>query len=119
MKFRPLTKSEVSFTFEQEPEDIPVRGNAISSGDAEYDKKVEDEIIARLDRGDINAWFCAKVTASWKGWKASAYLSGCCYGPDDKPEAELLEELKGEALSNLNETLETETITLAERLEIE
>jgi hypothetical protein len=116
MKYRPLTEAEVTFTFEQESEDIPVRGNAICSDDEEFDKKAEDEIIERLDR---NAWFCAKVTAEWKGWKESAYLGGCSYGPSDNPEAELLADLKGEALSNLNGTLESEAMTLAERLEIE
>ena len=58
-------------------EDIPVEGNATNSGDLEYDKRVEEEIYNRLNQGDISAWFCAKVTASWKGLTGTDYL-GCC-----------------------------------------
>ncbi len=47
------------------PEDIPVRGNVMVSGDDALDQEVEDEIIARLDRGDIEAWCMARVTAEF------------------------------------------------------
>ena len=44
--------------------DVPIRGNAMVSGNSKYDRKVENEIIERLDSGDIYAWFDAKVTVS-------------------------------------------------------
>ena len=67
-------------SFEALPEDIRVRGNALASGDNELDKEAEDEIISRLESGDIYAWFTAKVTVRDKyGREASDYLGACCY----------------------------------------
>jgi hypothetical protein len=47
-----------------EPEDVPVRGNAIASDDPDFDRMVEDELIARLDSGNGWAWcvLCVRVT---------------------------------------------------------
>lgn len=73
---KPLTKDDVKFTLDVEQEDLPVRGNAIESGDKEYDKQVEDEIIARLEQGDIWAWAAVKVSGSYKGLTAEEWLGG-------------------------------------------
>lgn len=54
---------KAQYKVEMLDEDVPVRGNASASGDDAFDKRVEDEIIARLEAGDMSAWFCAKVTA--------------------------------------------------------
>ena len=63
--------------------DVPIRGNAMVSGDSEYDRKVENEIIERLDSGDIYAWFDAKVTVSIEvnGVEFEGYdiLGACSY----------------------------------------
>lgn len=56
-----------------------VRGNASACGDDAEDKAAEDEILARLDNGDVWAWACVKVTASYKGITGDDYLGGCCY----------------------------------------
>lgn len=75
---------EVTLHVEQE-DDIPVRGNAMASGDWAVDREVEDEILERLDRGDVWAWASVKVTATLWGPKndklltASVYLGGCSY----------------------------------------
>ncbi len=61
------------------PEDIPVRGNAVASGDDAIDKRVEDEIIARIDDGDPWAWCCVEVRASHDEISSSDYLGGCSY----------------------------------------
>lgn len=39
----------VTYTIEVHPEDIPVRGNAISSGDDALDREVEDSILSDLE----------------------------------------------------------------------
>lgn len=57
-----MTKLEVAYKVECLPEDVPVRGNAMVSGDAAYDKKVEDKILRDL-RSNPWAWCTAKVTA--------------------------------------------------------
>jgi hypothetical protein len=71
--------SDVTFTIDVEFDDLPVRGNAMASGDAEVDKEVEDEIIARLDRGDVWAWALVIVRAHWHDFEGRAALGGCSY----------------------------------------
>ena len=71
---------EHDITLEAIPETVRVRGNAQASGDDALDREVEDEILARLESGDIWAWFTAKVTVRDSyGREASDYLGCCCY----------------------------------------
>ena len=60
-------------------EDLPVRWNLIDSGEDWYDRKLENEVIDRLDRGDIWAWCTVKVTVSGYGLIGTDYLGACCY----------------------------------------
>ena len=62
MPLRPLSKEEVSISLNAEPEPVPVRGNAMASGDDQLDQEVEDRILARLDAGDVWAWAAVTVT---------------------------------------------------------
>lgn len=106
MKTRSLRADEVFFKIEAEDEDIPVRGNAMCSGDDDADRECEDEIIARLDRGDVWAWCCVKVTATWNGWKGVAYLGACSY--EDQTDFEAggyWDDMKHEALNDLNRSI--------------
>jgi hypothetical protein len=54
----------VSIKLEVRQSDIPVKGNAMASGDDKYDRKVEREIQKRLDNGDIAAWFDCLLTVA-------------------------------------------------------
>lgn len=73
-------ESQYDITLEAIPETIRVRGNALASGDDQLDKETEDEILARLESGDVWAWFTAKVSVRDKyGREASDYLGACCY----------------------------------------
>ena len=104
---RPLTADEVTFTVEALPEDIPVRGNAMASGDDAADKEYEDEIISRLDSGDIWAWCHVLVKAKWNGYEGTAGLGGCCYR-DEKEFCQpggYYDDLCTEALHDLNNSL--------------
>jgi len=77
-------KPQYKVIFEALPEDTSVRGNALASGDDQLDKEVEDEIFARLESGDIYAWFTAKVTVrDDQGNEVSEYL-GCCNYQDEE-----------------------------------
>ncbi len=76
---RKLTKRDVEFVLTAEFDDLPVRGNAMASGDDALDKKVEDEIIARLERGDVWAWAAVTVEARWQGFVGRDHLGACCY----------------------------------------
>jgi hypothetical protein len=53
----------ITFTVEAAEEDLPVRGNAVASGDPRFDRQVEDEILERLARGDYWAWCYVTVEA--------------------------------------------------------
>jgi hypothetical protein len=80
---RTLKADEVTFTIHVSQDDIPVRGNALASGDDAADKEAEDEILTRLDAGDVWAWACVEVRATWEEWHASDYLGGCCYADEN------------------------------------
>ncbi len=45
-------------------DDVPVRGNTMASGDDAFDREVEEEILQRMDRGDVAAWALAQVHAT-------------------------------------------------------
>jgi|SRR6185312_340027 len=70
------------FTIEAEPEEIEVRGNAMASGDAAADKAVEDEILRRLDQGDVWAWASVTVRCTLEGFEGRDHL-GCCSYKDE------------------------------------
>jgi hypothetical protein len=80
-----FTIDDVDISITVEPEFSPVQGNLIVSGDAEFDKKCEDEIIARLDSGDEWAWCIVKVTVTPKTLTYTdelfgfSLLGGCSY----------------------------------------
>jgi hypothetical protein len=114
VSLRELTPNDVTFTFELEPEDTPVRGNAMSSGDAEADRECEDEILARLDRGNLCAWCLVKVTATWKDWEGVTYLGCCSYDTEADIRAEWFEILKKDALRDLNGSLARQADKLSE-----
>lgn len=61
-----------------------MRGNALASGDSFLDKSVEDEIIARLDQGDVWAWADVTVIAevqtdTGETFSGEDYLGGGSY----------------------------------------
>ncbi len=60
------------------PEDIPVRGNSLDSGDPALDKQEEDRIIDDLEWNKW-AWFIAHVQARYLDHTGAEYLGGCSY----------------------------------------
>lgn len=111
---RAIREDEVTFTLTAEDEDIPVRGNAMASGDPDLDKRVEDGIIERLDGGDIWAWCYVRVTArltlpdgSW--FEGTDGLGGCSYHDqsDFMESGGYYDDMKTRALEDLQEKIET------------
>lgn len=109
MKTKPVV---VKYIFKLEEEQTPVRGNAFASGNDAKDRKAEDEIIERLDNGNLAAWCCATVIASVEinGYTFVGVDSlGCC---SYETEAELKKvcfehyDMKKNALAALKENLE-------------
>lgn len=78
-KLRPIEVKDCKIKFEAEDEHISVRGNAMVTEDKVADKACEDAILARLNDGDISAWFCAHVTVTFGPLSADDYLGACSY----------------------------------------
>jgi hypothetical protein len=99
---RLLTAEDVTFEIEIEDEGFTPRGQ-FASGD-EADRQLENEIIKRLDRGDLWAWCCVRVIARWNGFEGDVYLGGCSYADEDdfKADGGYYPQLCDEALENLN-----------------
>ena len=97
-----------------EPDHFSVRGNAIDSGDADYDRVIEDAIFERLEQGDVWAWASVEVYA-WADVGGvivrsdSEYLGGCCY--EDAAEfvkvSGYYDDMAGAARSNLLAKIES------------
>jgi hypothetical protein len=86
-----------------EQDDTPVRGNALASGDAAEDRECENEILSRLDSGDVWAWACVRVTATCEDCDAegSDTLGACSYANerdfrDDAYFAQMIEQASEE-----------------------
>ena len=106
------TTPTITFTLKAEQEDTMVRGNAQDSGDAALDKQVEDEIIARLDNGDVWAWCYIVVTASCAGFTGRDTLGGCCYRDeaDFKQSGGYYKQMQEEARADLLRNIENAVV---------
>jgi hypothetical protein len=101
--FKSLCADEVTFTITAEVDELPVRSNAMASGDDAADKETEDEILARLDRGDVWAWACVTVTACWRNWTGSTSLGTCSYANErDFKRDAYYDDMRADALDELN-----------------
>lgn len=61
---RLFEKNGIRYSVTLEPEDIPIEGNAMASGDSEVDRETETWIRDQLDRGNIAAW-CVAIVRAW------------------------------------------------------
>ena len=73
----PRDEIEIRLTVEQD--DTPVRGNVMASGDDDFDHECEEDVLRRLDDGDVWAWEFVTVEARWNGWVGRDTLGGCTY----------------------------------------
>lgn len=112
---RVLTEADVTFTLEVEQDDSEVRGNAIASGDADLDTRIEDELIRRLDNGDVWAWASVRVVATWESmdgnkYEGDDYLGACSYEDESDfvSTSGYYEDMKAEALNQLNKQIESD-----------
>jgi len=75
---------DVTVTVECQPEDLPVRGNAMSSGLEWADREAEDTILAALNEGNQWAWCSVRVRVTWtapsgRTYHADSHLGACSY----------------------------------------
>lgn len=100
-------KFKIEYDLKIEDEDIPVRGNAMASGDDAADKAAEDEILERLERGDVIAWCCivvkARIVGARHAYEGVATLGCCSYLDEHALRRDAFEyyNLKAEALEDL------------------
>jgi hypothetical protein len=83
-----VTLSDVTITLTCEPEDVPVRGNAMASGDDAYDRKVENRILSVQpeNRGDRMTLDRKEREAAMR--KRREYLNRVCPHGTDCPHNE-------------------------------
>lgn len=107
MPCKTLTQQEVQIELAVLPEDIPVIGNACCSGDKHFDRLVENEILAHLEKNDVWAWATVGVSVEWEGQSSTEYLGCCCYQNEEdfRNNSGYFEEMVDEALANLNKRL--------------
>lgn len=106
IKLRKLTSSDVIFALECLPEDTPIEGNVIATGNDAADHAAEQETRAELNAGNGWAWCCAKVTCSWKSFSAVEYLGCCSYDSENAFRTDpYFEQMCAEALDALNAQL--------------
>lgn len=117
---RELTADEVEFVTVCHPEDMPIEGNAMASGDDAVDAAQEQWIRDQLDSGNEWAWCCVEVIAKWKGWKGRDTLGGCSYlsREDFCVEDGYWPDMKAESLRMLNEELAEADADLEELREL-
>lgn len=89
------------------PEDIPVRDNFMCTDDPEQDRKDENEIINRLNDGDVWAWCLVEVRAEFRGLIGHDSLGCCCYANEDefKADSGYYEDMVGNAVAELAELI--------------
>ncbi len=108
MPCKTLGIDDVSIHLEAVTDDIPVRGNACISGDDNFDRTVEDEILHRLEMDDIWAWASVAVTVSWENQEATEYLGCCCYDDEEAfQRCGYYPDMVDAALTQLNQDLQS------------
>jgi hypothetical protein len=89
-----------------EPEHIPVRGNAMVSGDEDEDRAQEEWVFDQLESGNDAAWCMAAVTATldtdWgQTFMGRDNLGACSWESERQLWKDLLPEMEANALENL------------------
>lgn len=90
-----------------EQDDTPVRGNALASDDVAADRACEDEILARLDSGDVWAWAFVRVRVTCGDFAAEDSLGNCNYADEsDFKRGPYYADMLANALDNLQAQLD-------------
>lgn len=78
-RMRAVIAREATVTLTCAAEDLQIEGNALASGNDEWDREQEQWIRDQLDGGNEWAWCCARVDVEWEGFKETEYLGACSY----------------------------------------
>ena len=107
MNWKPLTREEIAIRLKVEPEFVSVEGNAMASGDDAFDREVEQDIVSRVQHGDVWAWAMLTVTASWGLFSCSDHLGCCSYADEEdfRQAGGYFDDMVDEALQDLNKII--------------
>lgn len=112
-----INKGKINISLEIFPETLPVRGNALASGDDAEDQEVEEWILERLDSGDTWAWCVVQVKATIDGleeFEGTDSLGGCSFEDEQGfKESGYYEETENTAIANLITKLKSANEALA------
>jgi hypothetical protein len=104
-----FTIDDIAIAVGTEPEDLSIRGNYIVSGDADYDRKCEDDIISQLDSGNEWAWCRIRVDVTPKSLNYVDIITGyslwggCSYeNREEFIKSDTYNEMVMQALDDLN-----------------
>jgi len=107
MNIRPIAGEEAVICVLAEPDHVPVEGNASASGDDDFDREVEHNILCRLQQGDVWAWAAVTVVVAWGQFEGRAHL-GCCSYADENDFRQpgcYFDDMVEEALEELNRSV--------------
>ena len=107
MSIRPIRCEEATIRVLAEPDHIPVEGNACASGDDDFDREVEHNILCRLQQGDIWAWAAVTVVVTWGSFEGRDHLGCCSYADENdfRQPGGYFDDMVFEALDELNRTI--------------
>ena len=115
MKTKQLSINDVQWSIECHPEDMAIRGNAMASGDDEYDREVESRISEQLESGNPWAWCIIVVKGRYKSLEASDCLGGCNYDSEnDFRRGGYFEDMQSNILADLQAQLEVDASSSVE-----
>ena len=107
MNIKPITREEATIRVLAEPDPVPVEGNACVSGDDDFDREVEHNILCRLQQDQVWAWAAVTVIVAWGSFEGREYLGCCSYADENdfKQPGGYFDDLVAEALEELNRTI--------------
>lgn len=85
MTLKQLTAADIDIELTSSPEETPILGNAIASGNEAADCEVEEGIRHALEEGNEWAWCSVRVKGTYKGiLEAEDHLGCCSYGNEEE-----------------------------------
>ena len=107
-------KQGIIIEFEAQEEDLDVRGQI-------EDEKEIQNICDSYNRGNLCAWFCAKVTVKYRGYEEDDYLGGCSYSSFDeflKTDNDYYLQMINDCIDQINKYIESENTDIQKRWNI-
>jgi len=107
VKIRSITREEAAIRVLAEPDHVLVEGNASASGDDDFDREVEHNILCRLQQGDAWVWAAVTVVAAWGSFEGRAHLGCCSYADEEdfRQPGGYFDDMVEEALEELNRSV--------------